>query len=335
MSQRVNPVAWLGWAAAAALLIVTTRNPLYLLLAGSALGAVHLSLDRRSVAQAAWGTVLRFGAVVAAISVLFNILTVHTGDRVLARLPDSIPIVGGPVTLNALVYGLVSALAIFDLLLLAAAFSAAVDRAALLRLVPGPLAAVGVAAIIGLSIFPQTLRAVREVREAQMARGFRIRSIRDVPPLLVPVLTLGLEHAFDLAETMESRAFGAGRTARIPAHWAIPAVAIAAASAVAVGLGYRLAAAVFLIPIVGLVVAARRGTHGRGRYRRLSWDWCDAAILATATLGVLLVVASIATAALNYSPYPRLTWPPFALAPGVAGLLIAAPALLPEGRRPA
>jgi len=335
MSQRVNPVAWVAWAGAAALLVVTTRNPLYLLLATAALTAVLLSLDRRSVAQAAWGTVLRVGAVVAAVSVLFNLLTVHTGDRVLAHLPDAIPIVGGPVTLNALVYGLVSALAIFDLLLLAAAFSAAVDRAALLRLVPGPLAAVGVAAIIGLSIFPQTLRAVREVREAQMARGFRIRSIRDVPPLLVPVLTLGLEHAFDLAEAMESRAFGAGRLARIPARWAIVGVAVAAVAAVAVGLGYRFAAAVFLVPVVALIVAVRRGAHGRSRYRALTWDWSDAAVLATATLGALLVVASIATAALSYSPYPRLTWPSFAPAPGVAGLLIAAPALLPHGRRPA
>ena len=29
MSQRVNPVSWLAWAGASALLVVTTRNPLY------------------------------------------------------------------------------------------------------------------------------------------------------------------------------------------------------------------------------------------------------------------------------------------------------------------
>ncbi|MDI3339584.1 MAG: energy-coupling factor transporter transmembrane component T, partial [Sphaerobacter sp.] len=254
-----------------------------------------------------------------------------TGDHVLARLPRSLPIIGGPLTLNALVYGLVSALALLDLLLLAATFSAAVERAALLRLVPGSLAAVGVAAVVGLSVFPQTLRAVRDVQEAQAARGFRVRSIRDVPPLLVPVLQLGLEHAFDLAEAMESRAFGHGRPARIPPFLAVGAVLGAAAAALALGLGQPVAAAGCLLPLLGLLVAMHRG-GGRGRYRPVTWTWPDGVALASAAVAALIIVASLGSTALSYAPYPRLTWPPFALAPGLAALLLAVPALLPGGR---
>lgn len=337
MSQRLNPPVWVAWAAATALLIVTTRNPLYLLIVGAALIAVHLSLDRQTAAQAAWGTVLRIGVVVASLNVLFNLLTVHSGDRVLARLPESIPIAGGPLTLNALVYGLTSALALLNLLLLAAAFSAAVDRAALLRLVPGQFASVGVAAIVALSIFPQTLRALRDVRQAQAARGFQIRSVRDLPPLVVPVLNLGLEHAFDLAEAMESRAFGAATapTRELSRGMLVVALSTAAAGVVVFGLGYRLIAAVLALPLLAtLGLMLLRGQGRRSRYRPIVWTHSDLVALGAIMLALLLVVGSVPGGALAYAPYPRLEWPPFARAPGIAGLLLIAPALAPHERHP-
>lgn len=336
MTQRLNPVAWLVWAGAASLLVVSTRNPLLLATCGVAILIVYLSLEHGSSARAAWATVLRIGLVVALLSIVFNLATVHIGDHVIAHIPAVLPIVGGPITLNALLYGCSSAAALLNLMLIAATFSAAVDRASLLRLVPARFAAVGVAAIVALSIFPQTLRAVRDVRAAQAARGFRVRSVRDVPPLIVPVLHLGLEHAFDLAETMESRAFGAqiGTTEAPRLPLGVGLVALAG-GVVSFALGeFSAALACWGLSVIMLALVMRRGGgESRSRYRALRWQASDIAevILAVAS-GGLITTALLTSTTLSFTPYPRLTWPSFALGPGIAALLLVAPALLGEGR---
>lgn len=336
MSTGLNPIAWLGWAGAVTLVIVSTRNPLYLVLAGAAVLTVYLSLERRAVAHAAWRTVLRIGIAVAILSVTFNLLTVHAGDRVIGRLPGALPIIGGPITLNALVYGVSSALAILTLLLVAATFSAAVDRAALLRLVPAQFAAAGVAAIVALSIFPQTLRAAVTVREAQAARGFRVRSVRDLPPLVVPILHLGLEHAFDLAEAMESRAFGTGIQS-VPISRPLLGVALGGATGatVALAFGHRaLGTSLAVATVLALIAWSMRSRRvPRERYRLTVWTGADGVVLAASLLAGALIVTTLATSnALSFTPYPRLAWPGFALAPGLACLLLAAPAPLGSGR---
>lgn len=331
MTAKANPVGWLAWSLAAMFIVITTRNPLYLALASNAFVAVYLAVGRRSVAGAAWGTVLRIGIAVALLNIVFNLLTVHAGDRVLTRLPSEIPIFGGAITLNALVYGVVSAVALLDLLLIAAIFSSAVSRAALLRLLPGQFTALGVAGIVALSFLPQMLRALSEVREAQAARGFRVRSVRDLPPLVVPILHLGLERAFDLAEAMESRAFGSAMAAVQPRR---PVVALGLVSAVCAvvfaALGNLPVALPFgLATIVVLWKVTAPRARARGHYRQMSWGRADALLLVTSMLAFALHGASLILLqdVLAYYPYPFLTMPPFAIWPGIAFLLLAVPAL--------
>ncbi len=332
MNAAANPVGWLLWSLAAMFVVITTRNPLYLALASAAFVAVYLAMGRRSVAGAAWGAVLRIGLAVAFLNIAFNLLTVHAGDRVVTRLPSEIPIFGGAITLNALVYGVVSAVVLLDLLLIAAIFSTAVSRAALLRLLPGQFAALGVAGIVALSFLPQMLRALTEVREAQAARGFRVRSVRDLPPLVVPILHLGLERAFDLAEAMESRAFGSA-VAAAPSRRAfvalglaltVCAVVFAALGNFPVALPFGLAALVVLWKVTAPQATAR------GRYRPLNWERVDGLLLVTSALAIALHGASLVLLpdVLAYYPYPRLTAPLFALWPGIASLLLVVPALV-------
>lgn len=332
MRAAANPVGWLVWSLAAMFVVITTRNPLYLALASVAFVAVYLAMGRASVAGAAWGTVLRIGIVIALLNIAFNLLTVHAGDHVLTRLPSGIPILGGAITFNALMYGVVSAVALLDLLLIAAIFSTVVSRAALLRLLPGQFAALGVAGIVALSFLPQMLRALSEVREAQAARGFRVRSVRDLPPLVVPILHLGLERAFDLAEAMESRAFGSAVAAVPPRRpvvafglvFAVCAVVFASLGNLPVALSFGLATIVVLWKVTALRASMR------GRYRQVRWDRADMLLLATSALAIALHGASLVMTpdVLAYYPYPRLTVPPFAVWPGVACLLLVMPALI-------
>ncbi|HEU5421939.1 MAG TPA: CbiQ family ECF transporter T component [Nitrolancea sp.] len=332
MSQS-NALAWLAWAGAAALLVISSRNPLLLTLVLLETALVYLSGDRGGLRGAAWSAVLRIGLAVAGLSIAFNLLTAHVGDHVLVTLPGAIPIAGGPLTLNSLLYGAVSGAAIVTLLLIAACFNARVERAALLRLVPGPLLTSGMAAIVALSFFPQTLQALSEVREAQAARGFRLRSPRDLNVLIVPVLHLGLEHAFKLAETMESRGFGASRAA--PARHArlLPVSLLTALSGITLLLmGARVAGlAVLIAALVLLGVGLLRAPHSRrGSLRPLPWNAANLALLATALAALALTALAItaAPAALEWSPYPGLNWPALGLLPALACLLLAAPLVL-------
>ena len=60
-----------------------------------------------------------------------------------------------------------------------------------MRLLPERMAALAVAGSVAWSYLPRTTAALVEIREAQMARGYRPRGIRDAAPLVIPLLAGG------------------------------------------------------------------------------------------------------------------------------------------------
>ncbi len=336
MRRRANPTVWLAWGAAVTMATITTRNPLYLTLTLLATLVTYLACRPDARELSIWGLVIKIGGFVAVATVGFNLATAHAGDDVMFRVSSRVPIVGGAITANALLYGVSSALAIFTLIVAAATFASVVDRISLLGLVPAPLASAGVAAVIGLSFFPQTLNSLRQVREAQAARGFRVRSIRDVTPLVVPVLSLGLDGAFDLAEAMESRAFGGAMRQRPSHRLVFPASALLVLLSVACMIGGSTPAAAVL-GIFGVACAGYglfAGNMALSRYRPLTWTRSDLIVLATSlvSLTVITGVVLFASRLIEWSPFPIAHTPPFSPVVGAACLLLAAPALLMERR---
>jgi len=220
-SAVLSPISWLVWAIACTLVVATTRNPFYVLLVTLCAGAAYRAARGvRPDTDARWSLVLRAAWTLTTIAILFNTLTVHAGDRALFMLPRDLPLVGavigGSVTLNALLYGVISALALGTLILVFAALNAAVGYEELLRLLPRPLTGLGVTMTVALGFLPQTIAALGEVREAQAVRGHSPgRGLRDLPTLVVPVLALGLERAIALAEAMAARGFGVPQTDRV------------------------------------------------------------------------------------------------------------------------
>ena len=326
----VNAGAWLAWFAGAALVPMVSRNPLYLALALLVVLAVHLSTPRSGSLARAWRLVLLIGTTLATFSVGFNLLTVHAGDRVLARLPDALPVVGGPLTWNALVYGVTSALSIATLLLAAATLSAAVRQADLIRLLPARVAALGVAGAVALTLVPQTIAAARDIYVAQRARGHRFRSPRDAASLLAPLLGAGLERSLVLAEALETRGFGGSAVAqprprrRLPLAGAAVATVAAAAS---IGFGRVLPGIALLAVALALSVAAAPAPAPRSRFRPLVWDAPSLAVTGAAGLAVTLLAVALFGGALAYDPFPRLAAPPFDPLAGGAVLLLLAPAI--------
>lgn len=347
-----HPLTWLLWLAAAVVPALTTRNPLYLLILLLTIAVVYMALGARSPLASSWGVFLRAGLFLWGTTFLFDALTAHYGTTVLFSLPRSWPLIGGRITLEAVVFGMTSGLALITLLLVFAVFNTLVDHYRLLRLMPPFLHQAGVVASIALTFVPSTARSLREIREAQMVRGHRFRGLRDLLPLFMPLVTSGLERAIQLAEAMEARGFGRATALRqaqdaapAPASSSFYRLALTGATlACCVGLfGYSYSPAgrwpsltLFFIGLSALLAILHRmgRTTGRTRYQRDLWRRRDTLVSLASGAVLISFVALLVLLphALAYPIYPQVTWPPFEPLIGLALLPIVAPALAADYR---
>jgi energy-coupling factor transport system permease protein len=337
-----HPLAWLVWLTAAALPALSTRNPLYLSLVLLAVIITYWALGRRNTLSQRWGAFVRFGALLWLLTIPFTALTSHAGEIVLFRLPRTWPLVGGPITLEGLLYGLTGGLALVTLLLIFATFNVAVDQARLLRLTPAFMYQAGVVTGIAVAFVPQMVASWQSIREAQQVRGHRVRGIRDMLPLILPLLTTSLERAMQLAESMEARGFGGQVIVASARRQTMHQLAILIGlGAVAGGLavaGFWAQEALFagLLIASGIVAAVwsfwdtgRRAK--RTRYRRWSWRRGDRLLFVTGLIGTIgwALVWLVSADALLYYPFPPLSpWPQFSPLLGSLILLLVMPAVL-------
>lgn len=340
MTTPIDPRAWLLWAIAASLPPLVGRNPAALL--ATLFAVLGVWAVWRAEDRAGWDRVLRLGAMLTAVGVLFNVLTVHSGDLVFARLPASWPLIGGPLTINALVYGVLSGIAVLALLLVGVTLGAVLDWATVLRLLPDRLTTVAVVGSVAWALIPQTTRALREIREAQSARGYRPRGVRDVAPLLVPLLAGSLERSLMLAEALESRAFGAparpeAAYSATGALWTVAGLTLGVLAAYALALGQAaLGSAALVLAALALWAGLRDPRHDRDdaarrtRYREPVWDRRATVIAGTAGAALAAQIATLATnpAAFAFDPYPTLMLPAIGLPLLVALGLLLAPAMV-------
>lgn len=336
--------AWLAWAGAILVVLSATRNPWYLALV--LLWVAAVSRAARTVQTGAPPvplSPLRFGLFVVAFAALFNALTVHFGDTVLFTLPAFIPFFGGPVTLEALVFGALNGLVLAGMFSAFTVLNRALPVRAMLRLVPRAFYPVAVVVSIAVTFVPVTLRQFRQIREAQAVRGHRMRGLQDWLPLLMPLLVGGLERALQLAEAITARGFAAteaasygsgsrlaviGGMALLLAGWLLRLVWGWA--------GVGLAALLAGLGLVGGVVwqIGRRVPHTI--YRPQPWtsrDWVVTVAAALAAAAFLFPASGPARDSVYYYPYPSLTLPALHWMLVAAGAGLLAPAAL-LARRP-
>lgn len=349
----MHTVALLVWLGAAFGAIVLAPNPLYLCLVFLAATQVFLAWRGDSPLARSFGLFVRAGAFVCLGYVLFSLITVGgaRGTTVLLALPAlRLPpwlggiVLGGPVTAEALAWGLTRGLAIWALMVVFGAFNALVDHHRLLRLTPRALFHAGLAVTIAVAFVPSLVRAIGEIGQAQRARGHRFGGPRSWPPLVSPLLAGSLERSVQLAEALDARGYGraaAGdRAAALRQAGLLAGTLLLGAGAFgwlyygpgsvagALAAGGSLA--------LGLTMRSLGRLVTRSAYRRERWRRRDTLAVAASLgcLGALVALRLGGAADLVYYPFPTLAPPGFDLRAGLALLLLAAPAALGARRPP-
>ncbi len=338
----LNARAWLLWLSAALFVAMVATNPLYLVIVLLCVALARASHGTASSALPAW----RFGLAVIAFSTLYNVLLTHFGDTVLLTLPRVIPLLGGPVTLEAAAFGASRGLALWAILAVSSVLNDVLSPYELVRLTPRFLRQAGLVISITLAFVPQTVRSFRQVREAQAIRGHQLRGIRDLTALLIPLLADSLEKAVQLAEAMEARGYGNLRSPA-PALRAGASVSNLKSQALMVGglsgllMGWLVEAywrtgfgwAVIVAGAVAFMFGLRTVAAHAPRttsYKRLVWSERDTllAVLSAVPLAVVAIIAILDPLALTFYPYPRVTLPSFDVRLGICLALLAAPAFM-------
>ncbi len=320
--------AWLVWVMAAAAAAMLTRNPLYILiiLLAARLVTVTHGLPGQGLPLSLW----RLGGLILTFSAFFNALFLHVGQTVLLRLPAAWPLIGGAITLEAVVAGASNGLVLLTLLAVFVALNAIVPVHELVRLLPRALRDLGVVILIAITYVPATMQHVQRIREAQAIRGHQLRGLRDWRPIVIPLLVGGLERAMGLAEAMVARGYGATDSNRqqtgVRAGFLLGLATMLAGWFLAIWIGWP---GWLLLAAAGLLLWAlvwRLGVHyPRTQYHSRQWQPRDGLLLAAGLLPLLAVLAPLpGRASLVYEPFPQLALPAFS---PVMGLLLACLAL--------
>ena len=272
----MNPRALAAWSVSGITIALATGNPVYrVLVLLCALNAV-VALRRPDVSLRGLAIAL---VVAALVSIVLTTLASHTGVHAFLTLPSGIPVLGGPLTLEAAFFGASTGIGIAAAVLAAAPLSVVVMPNSLVDALPSALARTGAAIGTALNLIPGIARSATEIRDAQRMRGWRPGRVREWPDLAVPVVLTALESSITLAEAMEARGYGSGgRTHYTDVVWRAADVAVCVAAPAA-------AIAFVVLRVTGLIA-----------------DWYPFPALSVPPVNVLGVACCLALAV------PALVW---------------------------
>lgn len=330
-----NSKAWIIWLIAMMALILSNRNPIYLLILLLGLLILGSKLASKKGQKSWLSQNLRFLGTMFVLSGIINTLFTHRGNSVIFTLPDTWILIGGKITLESLVYGVINGLVIGSLYIVFNIFNLALTVKQITGLIPKIFQPIAITISIALTFFPSVQQRAREIKEAQLIRGNQMKRIVDWLPLLAPLLITSLENAFSLSESMTARGYYSRTKSLSGLHITLPF--IIATFLVFSGwilrlynypsmISYVLYFISSSIIILSILLANRKIkiTH----YHEEDWGTYDI-VLSPVFLGIILVWAALQTSgalpSVSYSPYPDLRLPGIQF----SGIIICASSLLP------
>jgi len=162
----LNARAVAAWSAACLFIVLFTTNPAYkAMVLAAAIASLAAGAGLHRMRGLLLGVVL-----IAAFATLLNFISAHLGATVLFELPESIPAIGGPYTLEALAAGLSGGLTVAAAIVAAAPFSLMLASHDVTDALPAVLSRTGAAIAASLNLVPSVSASFVQVSEAQRLR---------------------------------------------------------------------------------------------------------------------------------------------------------------------
>ncbi|HWS56915.1 MAG TPA: CbiQ family ECF transporter T component [Actinotalea sp.] len=345
VGRSTHPWAWWAWALGAATAVSLTRNLLLLSLIVAAVVAVVLA--RRTTAPWARSVGAYFVVALVVIGVRMFFQLAVGGLRVgivLFTLPEvELPAwaagitLGGPVTLEAVLFTISDAGRLAAMLICVGAANALANPRRALRSVPPALHELSVAVVIALSVAPQLIESGFRVRRARRLRGGVSRGWRAVTAIIIPVLEDAIDRSMMLAAGMEARGYGrthdqlrVGRGTTSLLVGALMLITLGSFVLLGVPDAGRWGAAALALGVVATVVGLRRSGRRLAvtRYRPDPWGWPEALVIGCGVVAVGIAGwLSVTHPTVMRPPIHPATWP--SLHPAMVGLalVVALPAV--------
>jgi energy-coupling factor transport system permease protein len=213
--HRLNPLVKLGWGGGLLVLSLLFDHPVYLL---AGLLAVVWTVKVAGTGRA-WAAVMQWCLWLGISIIVINALVSYHGTHVLLTAPFKLPVLGRPViTVEAIAYGAVMALKLAVIISAFAFINFTVhpdDFLAVLLKVKLPYKSV-LTTSLSARFMPCLLEDVNRISDAYRTRGVELdegrvfSKLKNWAGIIMPLLANSLERAVQVAEAMESRAFGLG-----------------------------------------------------------------------------------------------------------------------------
>lgn len=213
--HKLNPFCKLVWVFSIFVLALIFNNPLYLLL---------LFLSTLPVIIAArvwreWASLMKFALYLCLVIIMINALVSYHGSSVLWQAPCSVPLMGTPViTLEAIFFGVGMSLRLLTIISAFAILTFTIHpddiMLAMLKM-KLPYKSVLVTSL-STRFIPTLIDDVERISDVQRSRGLELdrgklmQRIKSRMAIIVPLLSNSLDRTVQVAEAMESRAFGSG-----------------------------------------------------------------------------------------------------------------------------
>ena len=214
--HRLNPFAKLAWLGSIIVLTLILNNPVFLVL---------LFISTLPVVGAArvwgeWRSSMKLTAYLCGAIILINALVSSQGATVIFAFPFRMPVVGTPVvTLEAVFYGVAMCLRLLAIISAFAILTFTVhpdDLMLAMIKVRLPYKSVLVTSL-STRFIPTLIDDTQRITDVQRSRGLELdkgkftRRVRSRASIVTALLSNSLDRAVQVAEAMESRAFGTGR----------------------------------------------------------------------------------------------------------------------------
>jgi len=192
------------------LLSLLISNPIYL---AAVFIALNLVIHAAGIMNE-WIVYLKYCLVLVLFIILINAIFVNAGSTILFSFPD-LPLLGKiRITLEAVSYGIGMGLRLLIMMGAFCLLTYSVDPDLLLKTFGGGKSRIMLALSMSLRLFPLIADDFMRITEAQRCRGvdFKVKSkrkrVRNYLPVLNTVLLSILERSFQMAEALQSKAYG-------------------------------------------------------------------------------------------------------------------------------